>query len=359
MAFKNAKIYGQFYSPEKVLSYGRPWILITGSRSIGKSTGVGMEVIENYIKTGMKFIYIRRTEDEVMATCRSFFENPIKILQYHNKYNIEDFKYDKKDFFIKIDGKWSKCGTTVPLSLEHKYKSTNFSEYNRMLYDEFICLDTTKYLGSKANPTYEFDRCLSLYQTVDRGIGRMFRNETIFYFLANNSSYFNPIYLALHIDEYLRTDTKICAPKGKQWVVEQVEGIELSKDIKESFAYQLADEKNRDYAYQNIAVDSEMQFVEKINAPMVPIINLSFNKHRMGVYLYRAMGIIYISDKTNNLGTLALTCKDQDKVNYMMALKYRDDSRMQTIKQAYYSGNIRFETNKCKYDIANYFLLTP
>lgn len=360
MAIKNAKVYGKFYSPERVLSYNRPWIFSVGSRSIGKSTGFAIYMLKRYLKEGSKFIYVRRTEDETLNTCRTFFDNAVSILKSFGE-PIEDFKYEKRDYWIKMKGdeKFVKCGTIIPLSQEQKYKSANYQDYNTILYDEFISRDPNKYLGNKDNPTYEYDCCLSLYQTVDRGIGASFQNKTIFIFTANNSSYFNPLFMALGIDEYIRTDTKICAPKNKLWIVEQTVSVEGTKDIQDSYGYQLSDEKNKDYAYENIGFDARMNFVEKINCPMQPLANFQYAGHKMGVYAIPELGVMYVCNKVNNFPTLALTCGDQDKINYMMATSYRDSYVMKTLRENYMRGNVRFENNKCKYEIANYFMLTP
>lgn len=360
MAYQNAKIFGKFYSPERMISYHRPWIFSVGSRSIGKSTGWGIVFLKEFIDDGKKFIYTRRTKDELMLTCKSFFDSAVTILN-QNGYHIVQFYYRDQEYYIQMEGEDEprQCGKTIPLSLEQKYKSSNYEEYWNILYDEFIATDSTKYLGTKNNFTYEYDRCLSLYQSVDRGVGRAFRNETRFVFLGNNATYFCPLFIALGIDEYLRTDTKILAPKGKLWIVEQTSEVEATKEIKKSFAYQLSDKKNRDYAYNNLNQEqTDGNFVMKIKGPKRPLLNMKYRGHKMGAYVVDDIGKIYICNETNNLFTLAMTCGDQDKINYLLAVRYSDSDWLQLIKKAFYNGDVIFETNKCKYEITNYFMLT-
>lgn len=357
-----SKIYGTFYSPEHALSYNRHWIFSLGSRSIGKSTGVGMYMLLKFIKNGSKFIYCRRTDTETEQTCKSFFDSPIAILNRFN-YNITGFKTNTKnrttDYFIKIgDGDFVQCGKAFSIRGSDKHKSENLSEYGFILYDEFIATARSEYLGSKDDPYLEYKKCHQLYVTVDRGIDRPARNETIFFFMGNNSTYYNPIFLALGIDEYLRTDSVIVAPKGQEWLVEQTSKVEATKDINQSVGYKLANEAMRGYTYDNIAFSDSREFVERIKDPITPLCNLAYNGSKMGVYICKSRGVIYISNKTNNFTTLALTCKDQDKINHLMALRYRDDDRMLAIREAYMSGMIRFETPKIKYNISNYFMFT-
>lgn len=359
LAIKNAKIYGDFYSPEKVLSYNRPWIFSVGSRSIGKSTGWALRLLDEYIKKGSKFIYVRRTEEELLSTCKNFFDNAIIILK-DNGYKINGFKYEARNYYIKLNGSesWTQCGTIIPLSQEQKYKSSNFQDYKNILYDEFISRDPSKYLGNKSNPAYEFDCCISLFQTVDRGIGVSYQNETKFIFCANNSSYFNPIFIALGITDYIRTDTKILAPKGKLWIVEQTRSVKGTERIKESYGYLLSDARNQKYAYDNIGFDHETNFVEKINEPMRGIINVQYRDKIYGIYLVPKLGKIYVSTKASDILTIALTCGDQSKINYLLAERYNQHPAMISLRNAYFRGDVVFENARCKYDITNYFMLT-
>ena len=55
---KKKDVYGDFYSPLRVMSYNRPYVFVTGSRSQGKSVGFGIYIIRKGIQEKKKFIYI-------------------------------------------------------------------------------------------------------------------------------------------------------------------------------------------------------------------------------------------------------------------------------------------------------------
>lgn len=266
------KCTGRFYSPQKVITYGRPWIFITGSRSIGKSTSIAILVVLDYLENGHKWIYCRRTRDEVQLTANTFFGNAINIINKHTKYKIHDITFSKQRFWISMESDKNEdeedgynkreCGMVIPLSLEQKYKSSNLSDYFTIIYDEFIAKNKTQYLGSAQTPNREYKAMLSLYQTVDRGIDKPYRNETTVFFLGNTATIYNPIYLSLGIANYIRPDSKIIAPKNKLWILEQIETVEALEEIEESYAYQLADEEEREYAYKNKgAGDTDTAFI--------------------------------------------------------------------------------------------------
>lgn len=361
--FKKAKIYGKFYSPEVLLSYNRPFMMSVGSRSIGKSTGWQIMLLKNYLKTGKLFIYLRRTDKELYATAPTYFDDGVSIIK-EQEGSIFDFKYDKQLYWIqrKEGDEWEVCGVAVPLNLQHQIKSSKTTYLHRVgwiLYDEFILEDSRLYLGNKESMTSEFDKLMSLYKTVDRGIGKAFRNETKVICLGNNYSYFNPIYIGLGVDRYIRTDSSYIAPEGELWCLEQTTEVEATKDIKTSWAYRLSGEQQGASDYDNTAKEAHGCFVERMTGPMQIMFNVKFAGHCMGVYKMQNEGVLYICDKPGSCKTLCLTVGDQNQVDYMLAVKSGDSEWMKVIKTYFMNGRIRFQTNKCKFDIVNYFKLTP
>lgn len=353
-------MYGDFYSPEQILSYGRPWNFIVAGRSVGKTTGLGLEMLDNFRKTGKQLIYVRRTDKELQTTYKTYFDDSAEIIGHYTDLHITDLKTDSGTYQIKRAGKeeWELLGYYIPLNLEENYKSGHYGNVTRICYDEFITKRSSRYLGSKDNFLAEYDAVLSLYQSVDRKVGHAFRNETIFYFSGNNASYYNPIYIALGIDEYLRTDTKFCAPKGKLWVVQQLDKVKATEEIEKSFSYQLSNEKNKQYAYENKPQLTNQGLVEKIEKPMQIMFNCVYAGHKMGVYLVDN-SFLYVCDKPGYAVTYALTVGDQDKINYLMAPRYSDSEHMKMLKQGLLQGVVRFQNAKCQYQILNYLKLTP
>ena len=57
--------------------------------------------------------------------------------------------------------------------------------------------------------------------------------------------------------------------------------------------------------------------------------------------------------------TYALTPKDQDKINYTLVSRYYDSDDMKFLKKSFQQGNVIFENYEIKYNIMNYFMLTP
>ena len=358
------KLYGGFWSPHHLLSYGRTMMISVGSRSIGKSTGIEIYFIKDYLDNGHEFVYTRRTKDELMETCKTFGEGGVEILR-DNGYTITEYKYEKGCYWIKRgeEEEFECCGYAIPLSQQYKFKSGHYYNVYNLLYDEFIAPLNKMYLGTKQNILVEYDFLINLCKTIDRQKGKAFANRLRIFMCANadpgKQTLYTPVFVALHADKYIYPDTKVCAPKGKQWVIEFTSQVEATKDFEESNLYQLSTDADKASTFANQIINTDEAFVEKINAPMQAIINLQYNNDVMGVYQVPSRGVVYVGGKSNCLSTIALTTEDHDQINFMLAFKYSDSPYMQMLKDAIYSGYIVYENNKIKNYLSRYFMLTP
>lgn len=236
-----------FYGPEHIISYNRPANIITGHRSGGKSTGVARFNLFDAILNDSRFIYMRRTKDELDKTKIHFFDQAIDIINRAKLgFKIVYFDCIAGDYmctWIK-DGDSDlsedeakecakKIGSTMALSLSQKVKSGyDFTNVNNIIYDEFIAEHQTGYLGSYENPDVEYTNLISIYVSCDRGIDKYFRNETRMFLIGNMANIYNPILLKWGVNKYLRMspDANIIAPKGMPWVLENVEPSEAFKE---------------------------------------------------------------------------------------------------------------------------------
>lgn len=362
------EIFGDFYSPLHVLSYHKKWIFSIGSRSIGKSTGWLIWLFYQYLMYGKRFIYVRRTDKQISRVIHKCFQTPVAIL-HSSGFQIADVKCKGGTIWLMRqfpqdgeNGKWEECGSYTGLNQTPDLKSTSYGDngYYFIFFDEVLEKDVHRYLGSSLDPTHEYDMLYDFYVTVDRKEGVPHRNETLVIMCANLSTYYNPYFLALGIDKYIRTDSKIVSPKKVPWIVEQTVTVPALEKAKESDAYALGTSKQRGYTFEGVAFDqNNNEFVFKTSEPMQPLFNCQFGGHKMGVYRLRSNGFIYVSEKLTQLATLALTESDQSSINYNLARNYTQSQLMQLMHKAYYMGHVQFEDARCKYDICNYFMLTP
>lgn len=351
-----------FWSCEKILTFGRPWNFVTGSRSVGKSTGVAIFFALDFIVNGHKFVYTRRTKDETLLTCHTFFGNAAHIISTCTPFNVKCIRYEKQSYKITYEKNGEEvtdeCGIVIPLSLEQKYKSANFSDFFNLVYDEFIAQESTRYLGTKETPEREYKAVISLYQTIDRGIGKAYRNETRFFFLGNTATIYNPIFLSLNISEYIQEDSRFIRPKGKLWILEQVKTVEALSTIEHSFAYQLSDQETRDYAYRNKGSDSN-EYVRKLPEQRLYICTLALKGNNYGVWREVNGSDYYIGKPMEHGYIISLDLKSHNTNDLKMITKWQEFPMINILLKSFKNSGLFFVNGKVKSVFIKYFELMP
>lgn len=354
------EISGGFWNCKKLLTYNRPLNFVTGSRSVGKSTNIAAFFVLDFIRNGHKFIYCRRTLDETRLTCAGFFGNAVRLINEKTDFNIENFRYYGGDYFITIQGEEERpCGCIVSLSQEQKYKSADFSEYCNLVFDEFICQDSTKYLGSKATPDKEYRAILSLYQTIDRGIDKPFRNETRFFFLGNTATIYNPLFLSLDISRYIEAPARYIAPKNKLWILERIESVPALEEAENSFAYLMADAEGRDYAFKNTGNDSTI-YIEKLPQSRLYLCTLVRNKRKYGVWAAQDFSRFYIGEhKDIGREIISLDIQSHTSNDLTMITRWQDYPIINRLVDAFKQSKLYFTNGRAQAEFLTYFKLMP
>lgn len=334
-------IYGPFYSPEKVKSYGRNYMFCIASRSTGKTTGWGIDTLLDFLKNGRQWIYTRRTKDELDVTKRSYFTNAAALIQEEKNLECE-VKFDKGVY--KVNGKTA--GYAVPLNLQHKFKSTPYDGVGRIIYDEFmVSPGSSRYMKQEAT-VYSY-----LYQTVARGQHKSYREDVLAIFLGNAGTYYNPFFIEYQVDRYLRPETKYLAPKGVDWVVEQLDGVEATKDFENSVVYRMSPEASKKYAFNNKYADmlGSSAFIEKTpSGDRTPLVTLQYDGESYAVYAFMKKGYLWITHGTcEGRPVIALNAEDH-RPNYLLITQWHGHYITKMIKDMYEKSFIRFRDRKCK-----------
>ena len=263
--------HGKFYSLVKILTRMKAWNFITSARGPGKSTAVACLFILDFILDGHMFMYVRRDKDEVLLTCRTFFKNAVRVI---NEYcddiqKIHSVEYEAGYYyliyesdFIEAENNEEKpqrhvCGRCVPLSVADKFKSNAGEAFWNVVYDEFIPLSASKYLGNRNTPELEYEYFYNLYTTIDRDFDDVYLNRVVCFFLGNTAMTYNPFYLSLDMVKYICQDAKFINPKAYSWCMEQIDvkDIKALEKSKESISYNLASEKMKSVNFSNSEFD--------------------------------------------------------------------------------------------------------
>lgn len=363
-------ISGEFWSCKKMLSYGRPFNFVLSGRSVGKSTQIACLVLLDYIYNKRRFIYMRRDKDTILETALSFFANACEILNEKMQQFQPGFwvgiKLVGKFYYIAFDKDPEtgepvflpdSIGQTVALSLERKSKSSALGDIYNIIFDEFVERDETKYLGNAENrDVVEYRAVMSLYHTVDRRVGRAFRNETRMWFLGNIETRFCPLLMKLGIADYMCEGAKFIAPKGQQWVLEQVRGVDALKGREQSFAYQLSTEDEMQYSFSSdVAHDNTFVGTPDVAEYIMTWI-LEGKRYGLMVDIRNIMRPLHITSKARDgYQTLSLDNVSHTGIDYQLIRSWRQVPIVKRAAEFYERGLLTFDKEETKRLFLKYF----
>ena len=130
-----AKNKTDWFDVDRLLSYNATLNFVIAERGVGKTFGCKKKFLENFLKKGEEFVYIRRYKSELEISLEGFWSQ----LQDNNlftehKLTVKSSKKSITKFFC--DGKV--CGYGIPLSTANILKSSSFSKVKYIFFDEFL-----------------------------------------------------------------------------------------------------------------------------------------------------------------------------------------------------------------------------
>ena len=173
-----------YYDITNLKNENATYNILFGKRSNGKSYQIKKMVLEEYFNNGNKFIYLRRTPNEIKRELVVNYFDDFDIKKWtNNKYNCITVRSNEfylanigDDFKIKLG---ESIGYIWTLLHEENYKSGSYLDVTNIIFEEFM----TNRLYLAKEPT----KLESLYSTVDRN-----RNIVKIWLIGNSISRINP-----------------------------------------------------------------------------------------------------------------------------------------------------------------------
>ena len=133
------------YNLDTIDSIGARFNLIYGERSNGKSYQVKhKKAVEKYIKTGKRFILMRRFREEISSEkIEQYFQDVDVSKLTKGKYNCITL-YRKILYFSIYDNetgktkRYEKIGYVVALSTEQNYAGASYLDVEDIIFEEFM-----------------------------------------------------------------------------------------------------------------------------------------------------------------------------------------------------------------------------
>ena len=323
-----------FWNPEKVISHDCLLNFILGERGVGKSFSMTKFVIDDFLRHGHEFVYLRRYKTELDTSVPKFFD----AIRNENVYG-EDFelkvKKSSKMSELVVDGRTA--GYAVALSTANILKSTSFAKVKNIVFDEFI-IDR----GAYHYLPNEVEKMLDIIETIAR-----LRNVRVF-FLGNSLTISNPYFN--YFDIFVPRDCEYRTFKDGLILVNYIKNQKY-RDVKKNtkFGRLIAGTDYGNYAIENQFLRDNESFIEKRHEDGINwnVVNLFGRTY--GVWIGKQSRKIYVESSYDKRNRRVYSTDEYNHDENTLLLCARKDW-FKIVAENYKIGNVRFENQRCKED---------
>jgi len=248
-----------FYDIRKCKS-DMPIKIIIGPRGCGKTYSV-LDFFQEQSSDTSKMLYMRRDGTEI-DSCSSEYGNPFKKLNEDKHYDIHPFQISKfNGFGIARDDDQNVIGYGVALSTFASMRSQDFSDVDRIFFEEFIPEKHKRKIKG------EGAALLNLYETVNRNRELFGQKPVEMVMCANGIDLANPILLELGatsiIAKMLANGQRRMTIPEKSLYIEVIPKTQVSMLKKNTVLYRLSSEDFAEDALDTKFRGADLEFVRK------------------------------------------------------------------------------------------------
>ena len=313
-----------YYDINKTLSKQRLFNFVIGARGCGKTYAFKKRVIENFLKRGEQFVYIRRYETEFpSAEVRNFFDDVAD--------EFPDVQFKAWNGLFRIND--SIAGWYIALSKAVMLKSSPFPDVTLIGFDEFI-IETGVY-HYLPNEVRSF---LDAYNTISRD-----RDVTVL-FMSNAITMANPYFIYFDI----KFENKQTVWLSKFISVELVQNKEYQEHISNTkFGQLIANTEYGRYAMQNNFLLDTDTFIERMPQGCSYLCTFILNGKDIGFYVNADGTAWYLSQKVDKTCPRLYTL-DIENHTEQTSLIARHNIYVSNMLNSFCNGSLRFDTQQTK-----------
>lgn len=266
------------------------FISVIGARGVGKTYGIFKKLIAN----NEKFIYLRRLKSQ-LDQCAKIDGNPFKKLNTDLGTDINPYSSGGIVTFRKGDKKGEIVALGVALSVVANVRGIDFSDYDYIVFDEFIASDGERPIKN------EFAAFLNFYETVNRNRELEGKQPVKCVMLGNANKLANPYFGGWH---FMRTALKMI--KGNQMVWRSDDKTRMIVLLLES---PISTQKQDTVLYKNASKDFMSMAIDnafRTDATNIKSENLKEYKHlvsvgEIGIYKHKSQRKYFVSSVIQNV----------------------------------------------------------
>ena len=186
-----------------IASQKASFIAVVGARGVGKTYGVFKKLIEEK----KRFIYLRRLKSQ-LDQCGKSEGNPFKKINIDCDLNIKPFSSGGIITFREGDKTGNIIAVGVALSVVANVRGIDFSDYDYIVFDEFIASSGERPIKN------EFSAFLNFYETVNRNRELEGKQPVKCLMLGNANTLINPYFSSWH---FMKTAVKMITGGQMVW----------------------------------------------------------------------------------------------------------------------------------------------
>lgn len=317
-----------YYNYSKIISYSALLNILIGSRGVGKTYGASKLVVEDFLKRGNEFVYLRRYKTELQKSLPKFFKALIANEEF------KDHTLEVKGNTFLIDDKIAGYGVT--LSTAQQLKSSNFPNVKTIIFDEFL-IET----GQGHYISNEVESFLGLIESIGRT-----RKIRVF-MLANAVTETNPYFLYFNLSLPYNNDIKTF--KDGLILLQYINNEEFKNMKKETpFGKLIEGTEYESYAIENEFRNDSKTFIEKKSGKAKFSFSFIYKDNRIGVWIDYFNGKIYVSNDFLDNGFVFACTTEDHKPNTMLYSIAKNYNCWNMFLKNYKLGNVYFENIKVK-----------
>lgn len=265
-----------FYDYSRILSYNAFLNFLIGERGVGKTYGASKFVVNQFLKKGEQFAYIRRYKTELRQAVPQFFSS----INNNNEFPEHILNTKGKSFYC--DGEV--CGHAMTLATAQDLKGTNFDKVKTIIFDEFI-------IETGQRKTYLNDEVFTFLNLLET-IARM-RDVRVF-FLGNAVTITNPYFLYFDLTLPYNNDIKLF--KNGLILVQYMKNQEYREAKRKSKLGQLTEGTSYgNYAIENKFVMDNCTFLAKKTGSAKFVFAFKYKGEIFGIWNDYNEGRVYVS----------------------------------------------------------------
>lgn len=330
-----------YYDWNKTLAYDADVTMVVGHRGIGKTYGLRLQFVRDFIKNGYRFTELVRYKNELSGVYSGYFDK-IERNQHFPEYifksdNSMAFIADKVTHDEKPD--WELMGYFLALSQAQSLKKRTYDKVKRLLLDEAIMDKTDRFHHYLPR---EYTIVANIIDTVSRERADTDGIKPRLYLLGNALDVMNPYFVQYNVGV---PKPGYSWHKGKSMLLHYAQDAEYAQAKAEDTVAgrMLSGTIEGSMNVQNTFAGLNDDFIMQKTKAAKFTFGIVYDGTKFGIWTDWQNGYYFVTDKIPNntdkpVFTLTL---DDNRFNYIAAR--RAETMLQGFTEMHYAGCIRYD----------------